>query len=302
MGSMKLSSIVTGAKKTPIRVLIHGADKVGKSTWAASAPKPVFIGLEGGLDQLGPARFPEPRSFDDVLEAIKELRNGGHDFKTLVIDPLNWLEAHIFESVCIAGGKTNIEDVGGGYRKGYKFAEKYWLDLTSKLDELRESQGMNIILLCHSQVKNFKNTEAQDWGKQEPSIDSVGAEVLKRWVDVIGYARMEEFAVQQSKNDRARGKTTGSRVLLTNTNAAYAAGNRFGLPDQLPLQWSAFDEAVNKGASSVTDLKAKARAIAAELGPEVVEKCEHYLSQAGQNTRELIAVIDGLNLKRNQTS
>ena len=36
----------------PVRTIIYGSDKVGKSSFAASAPNPLFLDLEGGLGEL----------------------------------------------------------------------------------------------------------------------------------------------------------------------------------------------------------------------------------------------------------
>ena len=45
-----LQKLTTGKTPAPPRVLIYSDPGVGKSSFAATAPKPVFIPLEDGLD------------------------------------------------------------------------------------------------------------------------------------------------------------------------------------------------------------------------------------------------------------
>jgi hypothetical protein len=49
----------TTALSSP-RILIHGVAGVGKTTFAAAAPNPVFILTEDGLGTLGVPHFPLP--------------------------------------------------------------------------------------------------------------------------------------------------------------------------------------------------------------------------------------------------
>lgn len=291
---MTLKNVVKGAVLSPVRVLIHAADKVGKSSFAAGAPSPVFIGMEGGLEQLGPARYPQPESFDDVMAALEDLRTSPHDFKSVVIDPVNWLERFVFLKVCEEYGKSNIDEVLGGFMKGQARAVKFWDLMLTALDALRDERRMHVILTAHTAVRNQKNPEAQDWGSWQPAMDKFGAERMKQWVDAILFARLEEFA--KAVDGKIKGRSTGARVLLTQSNAAYAAGNRFGLPEELPLSWADFWRAVETGHGTTEALRTEARALAAEIG--VSEKCEAFLAEAGPNVEKIVEVINALKVKK----
>jgi len=70
---MKISDIKKGKIEAPIRVLLYGPEKIGKSTFAANAPSPIFICGETGTEELDIARFPEPKSFNDVLACLNAL-------------------------------------------------------------------------------------------------------------------------------------------------------------------------------------------------------------------------------------
>jgi AAA domain len=106
------------------RILIHGVAGVGKTTFAAAAPKPVFVQTEDGLGTLEVPRFPLARTFDEVMEGLATLYTDRHDFETIVVDSVDWLEPLIWQRACRDNGWVSIEDAG--YGKGYVAALDLW--------------------------------------------------------------------------------------------------------------------------------------------------------------------------------
>ena len=79
------NEIQEGAKK--IRMLIAGYPGIGKSTLALSAPNPLHIDVDFGIDRIEPRyRKPyiQPKSYDEILEDLTPLNV--KDFDTLVFD------------------------------------------------------------------------------------------------------------------------------------------------------------------------------------------------------------------------
>ena len=65
------NDIQDGAKK--IRMLIAGYPGIGKSTLALSAPRPLHIDCDFGIDRIEPRyRMPyiQPRSYDEILNVV----------------------------------------------------------------------------------------------------------------------------------------------------------------------------------------------------------------------------------------
>src|SRR5450631_831960 len=87
---MSLGNIRKGKLEVPVRALVHGVEGVGKSSLAAGAPSPIFLGADNGTAQLDIERLPEPQTWEDVLAAVRLLQDESHEYRTLVIDPLNW--------------------------------------------------------------------------------------------------------------------------------------------------------------------------------------------------------------------
>src|SRR5262249_38388869 len=92
--------IQRGRVHKPPRLMVYGTEGIGKSTFAAGAPQPVFIQTEDGLDQIDCAHFPLATSYEDVVAALSELRTEAHDYESVVIDSLDWLERLLWDKVC----------------------------------------------------------------------------------------------------------------------------------------------------------------------------------------------------------
>lgn len=232
---MNLSQITSSRRvDKPLRALVYGNAGVGKSTLGASAPNPVFLCAEDGVSHLDVQRFPTPESWADVLSAIDALTREEHPFKTLVIDTIDWLEPLCWQHVCKAAGKPDIEAFG--YGKGYVAAVDAWRLLLGRLEALQARRGMHVILLGHAVARDHRDPELDSWKRWTPKLHQAAADLICEWCDAVLYATHE--AVARKDGPRARGVSTGQRVLHTEWTAGHVAKNRHGLPPLLPLSWA----------------------------------------------------------------
>lgn len=295
---MTLASVKTGKTAQAPRVLIYGPEGVGKSAFACAAPSPIFICAEDGVAQLGPARFPEPQSWGDVLDAVDVLTMESHDHKTLVIDSLDWLEPLCWDYICKRDSKASIEDYG--FSKGQKtIAPAEWRILISKIERMTRAKSMGVILVAHQHVKLFKNPEGEDFERYELAMDAKAAGMFKQWAEAVLFAQFETFVDKDSKTKRVRGVSTGARVIHTQRTAAFDAKNRFDLPPTLPLDWTAFAEAVAAHApADPTTLKARiAKMLESVSDDELRAKVIKALEAAGEDAARLAKVSDNLSAR-----
>jgi hypothetical protein len=290
---MTLGNIVTGRVAKPIRAMLYGVEGIGKSTFAANAPKPIFLGTEDGTSELDVARFPEPGTWTEGLDAIQELTTTDHDYKTLAIDTLDWLEPLCWKAVCIKGGWSSIEDAG--YGKGYVAALDEWRIMLARLDRLRQVKKMHVVLLAHSWIKPFKNPEGDDFDRYELKLHAKTGGLLKEWCDVVMFANYETFTKKKSEKDRAKGVDAGARVMHSQRRAAWDAKNRYDLPETMPLDWELFAESV---AAHKPGEPAFYRARISQLLPNFDEaisaKVEASVTAAGNDAAELARIADKL--------
>jgi hypothetical protein len=233
-----LSLSCTQSIKAP-RITVYGVAGVGKSTLGASAPKPVFILTEDGLGKLQTTSFPIARSYQEVLEALDSLLTENHDFETVVIDSLDWLEPLIWAQVASSRGVTSIEDIGFG--KGYVFALDLWRVYLDKLNQLRDQKNMVILQLAHSVIKRFDSPEHDPYDRYEIKLHNKTAALIQEHSDCVLFANYRISTTKsdvgfQKKITRAVG--SGERLLFTQERPAFLAKNRYGLPHELSMDWN----------------------------------------------------------------
>lgn len=228
--------ILKTKRDKPPRILIHADHKVGKSSLAASAPDSIFINLEDGLDEIDTSAFQKCETFNDVTGQIDYLYNEEHDFKTLVIDSIDWLETIINQHVCTQGGKESIADFG--YGTGYTAALENFGKVINALDMLRAKHNMIIILLAHSQIKTYQNPAGSDYDQYRIKLREKNAELFLEWCDLIGFMHFQVFAKQVSggfQEDRHKAVGGTERVLSVAPHAAYTSGNRYSITEDISL-------------------------------------------------------------------
>lgn len=237
--------IKTGISRPPI-MLLYSQHKVGKSTFGAGCNKPLFICTEAGLEGIETDAFPLVHTFQEfeaALDAVERLPVG--QFKTLVIDSLDWLERLIFRKVCqdAKGNPTDISQIG--FAKGYIAAEAIWGEIIDRLTVINRNHKLTILLLAHAAVTKVQDPERDDYDMVQPDLHKRSVNLLCEFVDIISYGAMKITTV--SKNDGPlKAKTTGERIMHLTPKGGFMAGNRYGLPDSLPLEWSALAAELKK--------------------------------------------------------
>lgn len=297
LNRMPLNSISKGKVVAPYRLLIHGVDGVGKSTFGADAPSPVFLGTEDGTEHLDVARFPSPATWEDVLDAVYTLTANPGDFKTLVLDSVDWAEPLVWKHVCARAGVASIEEVGGGYGKGYQAALDEWRVLLAALEQMQREKGLHLVLIGHSFIKPFKNPQGEDFDRYVLKLNEKAAAVIREWSKGVYFANYETFALKD-KAKRVRGVSTGARLLYTQRTAAYDAKDHYELPESLPLSWDGFVDAAKRGQSVdpavlTEEIQRKAKL----LGAELEQKALDAITRAAGDRTKLSQLNDWANLK-----
>jgi hypothetical protein len=246
-----LKKIHRGKQALPPRIVIYGTEGVGKSTTASQCPAPIFIQTEDGLGEIDSDKFPLATTFDEVISYLNSLLTEQHEYQTVVIDSLDWLERLIWDDLCRQYNVTSIEKVDGGYAKGYTHALSLWRHLLTLLNRLRMERGMIIVGIAHAKVEKFEDPEATAYDRYSPRLHKHACSLVCEWADAVLFATRKIRVQQEDAGfNRKRGvahsigKDGGERILRTIGGPACVAKNRFGLPEQLPLAWNALMDAL----------------------------------------------------------
>ena len=239
-----LSSIRRTKRLRAPKVVIAGPGKIGKTTFAASAPNAIGILTEDGADYVDAAAFPLATSLADIYQAIGTLLKEQHDFNTVFIDSLDWMEPLVHAHVCEQNKWASIE--APGYGKGYLAAADEWRTLLNGLEELRQRRNMAVILIAHDKIKRFESPLHDGYDQYVLKLHDRAAALVQEWADVIGWANYRVVTTQTDAgygNKEVKARTTGQRVLHVEPHPAHMGGNRFGLKN-MPLDWESFAAAL----------------------------------------------------------
>ncbi len=93
-------------------IVMHAPIGTGKTTFVAKSTKPIFILTENGLGNNTVPHFPLANTLEEVLEYLQALiSDQEHQFETVVIDSLDWLEPLIWSYVAKVHSVRSIEDL-----------------------------------------------------------------------------------------------------------------------------------------------------------------------------------------------
>lgn len=237
-----LKSISRNDTMSSPRVLVYGIEGIGKSTFAAGAPDPIFILTEDGLGSLDVEHFPIAQSLDNVMDAIGSLYAEDHPYKTVVLDSLDWLEAIIHREM---EEKYDAKDLA--YGKGAMIAAQKWREVLDGMNALRNDKKMIVIFLAHNTIKRFDSPEVEPFDRYQPKLQERSSAVVREWADAVMFANYKTIVKKDDvgfNKTVARGISSGERMLFTTEKPAYMAKNRYNLPDSIPLTWDAFATAI----------------------------------------------------------
>jgi hypothetical protein len=302
---MTLEKVVTGLVQVPDRILIYGIEGIGKSTFAAGFPAPIFIEAErDGTARIETTRFPTPERWPDILEAVQTLAIETHEYKTVIIDTLDAAEAMIWQYIIKRDGKKAIEDYP--YGQGYTAAVDQWRILLAGLERLRV-KGMGIVLIGHSSVKTFNNPEGPNFDRYQLKLNDKAGGLLRGWCDAFLFANYETLTQRNEQTKQVKGVSSGARVIHTLRTAAYDAKSRLGLPEMLPLNYDDFAAAVTRQQPrDPAALRADLIAKASELGDANITKLTtEFIDKVGDDAiklSELLNRVNALLLKKMETT
>ena len=237
-----------GIVPTAKKVVIYGPEGIGKTTFAARFPNPVFIDTEGSTKEYDVARFPAPTSWQMLLDEVAEVKKNPQICRTLVIDTADWAESACFAHVISAGQVKSIEDFG--YGKGYVKAKEEFGKLLNELTEVVNA-GVNVVVTAHAAMRKFEQPdemgsydrwEMKLYTSQKTNI----AALLKEWADMVLFANYKTFAVKDKNSNKAKAQG-GQRVMYTTHHPCWDAKNRYGLPEILPLEYEGIRGVIESG-------------------------------------------------------
>ena len=235
---MNLESLITDhVENSPPRILLHSVRGLGKSSFAAIAPNPIFIQTETGLAKIKVSHFPVAKTTETFFEYLGMLITEDHNYRTVVIDSADWMEKLFWETVCREEGKDTIVSKGLDFGLGYKKAMKYHNRLIRGLTNLWEKKNMAIIIIAHTAQSIYNNPVGEDYTQFIVKLHYTAASAYEEFVDMVLFLNHKAYVVKQD-GMLSKNKATGSgeRSFFTQNRPAFSAKSRYDVPFEIPYK------------------------------------------------------------------
>ena len=224
-----------GRIETAKKVIVYGPEGIGKTTFAARFPDPVFIDTEHSTDAYEVKRFPYPTSWAMLTGEVQQVRDDPSCCRTLVIDTADWAEKLCTAALLARCKKSGIEEFG--YGKGYVYLGEDFGKLLNLLEEVK-AKGVNVVLTAHAKLSKFEQPdELGSYDRWELKLSKYILPMVKEWADLILFANYKTFAVASDDSGKKFKAQGGKRVMYTTHHPCWDAKNRYGLAEELPFEF-----------------------------------------------------------------
>jgi hypothetical protein len=233
----------------PPIMVAYGVHGVGKTTFGIEWPDPVFIqcedGTPGGPNEPVIIGSNKVKTFKDILNAIGELVNEDHDYKTLVIDSLDAMEPLVWAHVAEENKWDSVESPG--YGKGYVFVDVAWRDFLDGCRTLTRS-GVAVVLIAHSDNVKFNDPIVGEYSRYVIKLHKRGSALVQEAADIVGFFNYRTTLKTEDKGFKkiTRGVGGGDRQMHFEERPSFLAKNRYQMPESVEYRAGKGYEAIAK--------------------------------------------------------
>jgi hypothetical protein len=218
-------------------VTICGDSGMGKTSLAATFPKPIFIRAEDGLQSV-PAKT-RPDAFPVITDAamlwdqLKALIHEPHEYKTLVIDSVTALERIFLADILASDPKAkSINQALGGYGAGTSAVAAMHQRVRKAAGLLNTKRGMNVVFIGHAVTETMRLPDSDDYMRYSLRLAEKSLPPYVDDVDVVGFLKLVTYT-KGDEGERKKAISTGDRQLIVHASAANISKNRYGITEPL---------------------------------------------------------------------
>ena len=234
---MSLLDSIEKPQDRPVIATITGDAGLGKTSLAATFPKPIFIRAEDGLQAVPlesrPDAFPVITSSEDVWEQLAALIKKDHQYKTLVIDSITQLDTLFTNYIVESDPKKpkSIAQALGGYGAGFQMLSSLHGRVRKAAGILNERKDMNIVFIAHAETETIELPDQDPYTRYNIRMQKKSVSHYVDNVDLCGFIKLETFT--QGDGERKKAVSDGTRLLVTYATAANISKNRFGITEDI---------------------------------------------------------------------
>lgn len=218
---------------------ICGDSGMGKTSLAATFPRPIVIRAEDGLQAIPekerPDAFPLITKTDDLWEQLTDVITGQHDYKTLIIDSVTALERFFIADVMASDPKNprSINQALGGYGAGLSAVAMMHQRVRKAAGVINERRGMHVVFVAHAETENIELPDSDPYARYSLRLGKKSVAPYVDDSDIVGFLKLQTYTV--GDGERKKAISDGTRILVTYATAANVSKNRYGITSDIPF-------------------------------------------------------------------
>lgn len=243
-------TIMRKAPEMPIHMLLYGLEGLGKSSFCAQFPDPVFILAreEQGILSLMAKDLvdsdtavigPKPdssqwqlKTFNDLLKVTEKAIHFPN--KTIVFESMSAFEVFPYPEA-MAEHCEGKEKLFYSYATGPRACEKFywpkWMDLVNNL----LAAGKNVIMTAHAKPRPTNDpVSGVAFDRWELRLDRGFQDILTRWADMVLFMHPEYQSSKIVGTIAGKRGSQNGRYIYTMNDPRYIAKSK-GLPDFIDM-------------------------------------------------------------------
>lgn len=258
-------------------VLIYGAPKVGKTSFAAKFKKNLILAFEMGTNALDGVYVQPIQKWSEFKTVVRQLGNtkAREMYDTVTIDTASIAYDLCEQYVCAQNGVQKISEIPWG--AGYTAVKQEFESTLRQITML----GYGIILIAHEEVRK-ENIDDSEKEFYRPALNKRCYEICNRLVDVIGY-----IAVEWDENGNSH------RYLYTRQTPYVMAGSRFKyLAPKIEFGYQQLVDAIAEAIEASAELDG---AVVVDDAPKIVMEEKLDFTKVRAEAQELWTKLVGEN-------
>ena len=259
-------------------LLLYGAPKVGKTSFAVQAPRALVCAFEMGTNALAGTRSLPMLKWSDFKKVISQLRKpqAKEMYDTVVIDTVSIAYSLCEKYICQRESVDSIRDVAWG--QGWGMLKNEFQEAFREITML----GFGVIFISHAKEKptEARDEEGNAISAMAPDLPTAAYTIVNSLVDLIGYIAVEF--------DSSTGAS--ERYLYTRQTPTIFAGSRyqylapkikFGYNELVEAIGEAIDKSVDIDGAQVTDNTERPQITRRPFQDVMAEAKEFWMSYLG---------------------
>lgn len=223
----------------PVIATILGDAGMGKTTLAATFPKPVVIraedGVQGVPEEIKPDALPPLKTVDDLWAQLGALVKEEHDYKTVIVDSVTQLEQMFVQHIVETDPKKprSINQALGGYGAGVSAVGALHQRVRKAASSLVE-RGIHVVFIAHADTVTIEPPDGDPYTRYDLRLNKRSVAPYTDNVDIVAYLRLQTYTT--GDGERKKAISDGSRVLVTYATPSNISKNRYGIVEDLPVE------------------------------------------------------------------